>query len=539
MLSGYFGAMLDCSRNGVLKVEKVKEYIDYLSKFGYNVLELYTEDTFEIEGEPYFGFMRGGYTKKDLKELDSYALSKGIELIPCVQTLAHLNGIFKWKEYEDINDTKDILLIGEEKTYSLIEKIIATARECFTSKKIHIGMDEAEMVGLRKLLKKHGFQNRYELLSKHLSRVIEITKKYGFEPCMWSDMFFKMATGGYELKDYSNPPKEMLDAIPDGVNLVYWNYYQVKDTVYSKMLKVHKQIDDNCWFAGGAWGWNSFAPFNNWSMKHLDVSLKACKKTGVKNVLITVWGDDGQECSHFAVLSSLYYAIRVYQGEKSIAKIKREFKEITGEDFNAFLDLDLPNCIGKNAREKRPFGPSKYGFYSDLLNGYFDLYTPDGSGELYKKYAKRLSKRAKNSAKFGYLFEMGAALCSFLSVKFELSKRLRKAYREKNLAELEVIYKDIKRAEIKLNKFEKTLKVRWEKECNPQGYDVLDIRIGALKQRLNTARERLREYLDKKVDAIAELECENLPLNAWNDQLLSPVKWKEVVTVNVLSHNTF
>lgn len=539
MSKEYFAAMLDCSRNGVLKVNKVKEYIDILSKFGYNALELYTEDTFEIEGEPYFGFMRGGYTKKELKELDLYASSKGIELIPCVQTLAHLNCVFKWYVYNDINDTKDILLIDEEKTYILIEKIIATARECFSSKKIHIGMDEAESVGLGKYLQKHGPHNRYELLNRHLQKVIDIAKKYDFEPCMWSDMFFKMASGGYYLNDYENIPKEITSSIPTGVNLVYWNYYYDKDVLYSKMLKTHKKIDENCWFAGATWSWNSFAPYNNWSMKHLACSLNACKKTGVKNILICVWGDDGQECSHFSVLSSLYYAIRVYQGEKNISKIKNEFHNITGENFNAFLDLDLPNCIGKNAKEKRPFGPSKYGFYSDILNGFYDLYTPDGSGELYKKYAVRLRKHAKNSKNYGYLFNTISTLCDFLSIKFELGKRLRKAYKDGDLSQLEIIYKDIKKAEIKLNKFESAFKKSWDENYHPQGYDVQDLRIGALKQRLKTARERVREYLDKKVNSIPELESKNVRLVPWEDELLSPAKWKDIVSVNVISHNVF
>ena len=51
----YFGAMLDCSRNAVMKPEAVKKFIDCLAKLGYNALELYTEDTFRPEGEPYFG----------------------------------------------------------------------------------------------------------------------------------------------------------------------------------------------------------------------------------------------------------------------------------------------------------------------------------------------------------------------------------------------------------------------------------------------------------------------------------------------------
>ena len=74
--------MLDCSRNAVMKPEKVKEFIDILAKIGYNALELYMEDTYEIEGEPYFGYLRGGYTARELREIDAYAAAKAWSLFP-------------------------------------------------------------------------------------------------------------------------------------------------------------------------------------------------------------------------------------------------------------------------------------------------------------------------------------------------------------------------------------------------------------------------------------------------------------------------
>ena len=46
MEQSYFGAMLDMSRNAVMKPEKVKEFAKILKSFGYNMLQLYTEDTF-------------------------------------------------------------------------------------------------------------------------------------------------------------------------------------------------------------------------------------------------------------------------------------------------------------------------------------------------------------------------------------------------------------------------------------------------------------------------------------------------------------
>ena len=108
-----FGVMLDVSRNGVMKVPEVKRYIDYLVRMGYNTLELYAEDLYEIEGEPYFGYLRGVYTSAELKEIDAYAISKGVELIPCIQTLAHFTNPAKLPHFWNLFDCHDILLIPE------------------------------------------------------------------------------------------------------------------------------------------------------------------------------------------------------------------------------------------------------------------------------------------------------------------------------------------------------------------------------------------------------------------------------------------
>ena len=93
-----FAAMLDCSRNAVMRVGEVKKFASLLKKLGYNALMLYTEDTYEVEGEPYFGYMRGRYSKTEMKEIVTYCDSIGMEVIPCIQTLAHMNQIFRWAE---------------------------------------------------------------------------------------------------------------------------------------------------------------------------------------------------------------------------------------------------------------------------------------------------------------------------------------------------------------------------------------------------------------------------------------------------------
>ena len=68
--------------------------------------------------------MRGRFSQEELRELDDYADSLGIELIPCIQALAHLGSIFRWQGFDTLRDMDDILLVGEEKTYDLVRSMI-------------------------------------------------------------------------------------------------------------------------------------------------------------------------------------------------------------------------------------------------------------------------------------------------------------------------------------------------------------------------------------------------------------------------------
>ena len=77
-----FGVMIDNSRDAVMNVGCVKKYIRILEKLGCDFLMLYTEETYEVDGEPYFGHHRGRFSKAELRELDAYAREHNVELLP-------------------------------------------------------------------------------------------------------------------------------------------------------------------------------------------------------------------------------------------------------------------------------------------------------------------------------------------------------------------------------------------------------------------------------------------------------------------------
>ncbi|MBQ8294868.1 MAG: beta-N-acetylhexosaminidase [Clostridia bacterium] len=506
----FFGAMLDMSRNAVMKPSEVINYAKILKSFGYNMIQLYTEDTYEVKGEPYFGYLRGKYTTQELSFIVSECEKIGVEVIPCIQTLAHLNQLLRWKDvYGKATDVGDILLVGEPRTYELIENMFKSLRESFTSSYVHIGMDEAEMIGRGEYFNRNGYQDHLTILKTHLRKVIDIAQKYGFKPIMWSDMFFKLATGGAYYDVNANVTQEVKNAAPQEVGLVYWDYYHDDKEFYDGMFAAHKKFDNEIWFAGGAWTWTGFAPGNDYAMKTLFPALRSAKEQGVKNIMITLWGDNGKECSFYAVLPALYAAKRCYDGETDVEKIKAEFRAITGEDFDALRALDIPNYVGGNTSCLG--NVSKHALYSDPFNGFLDcVCTKEGVEEEYRQHAKTLAAFGEQSA-YAYLFESAAALCSLMSLKYGLGVRTRKAYQAEDKAGLRKIVTEYEQTLFKLEIFYQKYSALWYKENKASGFDIQDLRLGGLKQRLCSCKLRLEEYLTGKLARIEELEEEILP----------------------------
>ncbi len=230
------GIMLDCSRNAVMTVEHVKRWLRRLALMGYNMVMLYTEDTYKLAGEPFFGFLRGAYSAEELRELDDYADKLGIELIGCIQTLAHLEQILKWNVYGHIKDTNTVMLAGEPATYDLVAKMIETYATNLRSRRLHIGMDEAWDLARGQYINRHGYRREFDVFNDHLAQVVAICKRFGVRPMIWSDMYFRLGSKDHNYYDLAAViPEDVVKAIPPEVELVYWDYYHPDVETYRKI----------------------------------------------------------------------------------------------------------------------------------------------------------------------------------------------------------------------------------------------------------------------------------------------------------------
>lgn len=498
--------MIDCSRNAVKNIQTVKKLIRNLAMIGYTSLMLYTEDTYEVENEPVFGYLRGKYTKAEMKELNAYANEWGIELIPCIQTLAHLNQLTRYKyTHFKCFDCADILLVGAERTYELIENMFKTLSECYTSRRIHIGMDEAWLLGRGNYLNKNGLVPRFDILCSHLQKICEIARKYGKQPMIWSDMFWRIAYGDKNCRDEEGKviiPQEILGKIPKEVTLCHWDYHYVTADKYRELLEIHKQFDNEIWFAGGTVEDNrGFIPHLTYSTKVANAAIEAAKQADIKSLMETVWGDNGGECSLFATLPAIMHYSYTARGI-SQERLEKEFQALTGYDYNEYMQLEQAQTFGKYTEDLG--NPSKYGLYNDVFLGYADTAIISEDKKYFTK-AKQSIAHLRNS-QYGYVFESAYDLNQVLELKYDMGIRLRKAYQEKDKTQLENCADDLLKIIGLLEKFIISYRKQWLKENKPNGLEVQEIRLGGLKERLTGCRERLIAYVNGEIEEIPELD---------------------------------
>lgn len=509
------GPMFDFSRNAVMNQDSFYEMIRMLAMMGHNSAMLYMEDTYEVKAEPYFGYMRGRYSQEELKRLDDYAHQFGIELIPCIQTLAHLEEFLKWDAAYHYKDTRGALLLESEETYTLLENMIKSASSPFRSKRIHIGMDEAEELGRGIFLNKHGYKPRFELMAKHLDRVLQITDDLGLEAVMWSDMFLKLASEtGDSYSKSTEIPKYIIEQTPDQVQLMYWQYNSTDVDHYRQIIEQHKAFNKKPAFAGGIWIWNTFATNYQLSLQASNAALQACKEKEIDDVFVTLWGDDGMENNAYAALLGLqYYAEHAFAKELNEAKLYERVAFCTGISADKYLmlnELDTPPGVEEGNLDQT--NPSKFLLWQDVLLGVFDKHIEGlDMDSYYESLATKIQNSRNKTEQLDYIFEVPEKLSRVLALKAGIGVKLKTAYDNKDRAELnEIANKIIPEIISRVKELRNAHRDQWLTMNKPFGWEVIDIRYGGLLNRLDTATMRVNEYLNGQIEMIDELEQERL-----------------------------
>lgn len=497
-------AFLETSSGITPNVPTLKRFIKILSGFGYDRFYIGMADAYKIESEPRFGYKRGGYTVSDLKEIDRYAKTRGIEVVPQIQLLGHLHYLSKYPEYQVLFDTKDTLIVGDERVYEFIEKMIKTVSAGLSSRVIHIGLDETFGIGTGNYLKNNPPADKKELILRHIERVNVILEKYGYESVeMWGDMLLEKGDSSVTLEEIKN-------RLPRNSSVIVWNYEVKDEKRLSEMLSDGEKITDKLAFAGAVWKWLGFGANNAFSTDCILEQMRVCEKFGVENYLVTLWADNVSPCSVFAALPSLFVAAEYANGNiEGIDDLNKDkFLKEAGISYDDILSLDFLDNPFKEVSLFRS-SSSVWVLYTDILLGNFDSIIPNGADKAYLALAKEYD--GKIAGEYGYLFKTASSLAKLLAVKATLPSKIRKAYAENDKKSIEKSISLLRKLKKKSENFLSAYEEYFLHDNMPFGVEIYHLRLGELIVRCEYAVRRLKAFLDSGAK-IEELEGGILPL---------------------------
>ncbi len=242
------GLMLDVSRH-FFTVEEVKQYLDKMSQYKFNVFHWHLTDDegwrIEIKSLPKltevgawrvprhgkFGEDRlppapgekptegGFYTQEQIKEVIQYAAERNITIVPEIDFPGHsmaalaaypelstkkepkfVNPGAKFSEWYGNGKFKmlieNTLNPADEKVYDFVDKVFAEVAELFPGEYIHMGGDECyhgfweEDPEVQKFMKKHKIKDSHELQSYFVKRVAKIIEKKGKKMIGWDEILY-------------------------------------------------------------------------------------------------------------------------------------------------------------------------------------------------------------------------------------------------------------------------------------------------------------------------------------------------------------
>ncbi|MBE9601041.1 beta-N-acetylhexosaminidase [Pedobacter sp. MC2016-24] len=227
------GLMIDVSRNFFTR-DVIERYIDQMAKYKMNTLHLHLTDNqgwrVEIKALPKLtgvgawrvprtGYWRGQkapepgekatlggyYTAEDIKHMVAYAARRFVDIVPEIDVPGHSLALIA--SYPELSCTKtvqqvlagdpwnasrtNVLCVGNDSVYVVLDQIIGEMAGMFPSKYIHIGGDEVSRAywdkceSCQKRIRDEHLKSSEELQSYFIKRVAKIVLSKGKIPMGW------------------------------------------------------------------------------------------------------------------------------------------------------------------------------------------------------------------------------------------------------------------------------------------------------------------------------------------------------------------
>ncbi|MFN2217068.1 MAG: beta-N-acetylhexosaminidase [Anaerolineae bacterium] len=276
----YRGLMLDISRRKVPRLETLKKLVQELSHYKLNVLQLYTERTFQFPRHPTIGAGCGSLGSEDILELDAFCRQHHVELMPNLQSFGHARNTLLLPEYQHLAETDLLWTLSPafEETYTLLDELYGDMLPSFTSTTFNVDCDETYDLGTgaSRSLADASRDGVGRVYLNHILRVCELAARYGRRIQVWGDILLHYP--------------ELIGEVPDDVTLLDWHYDPADNY---PTVQTFAAAEQRFWVCPGVGSWNSIFPRLNGARDNIRNLVRDGVAAGAEGVLNTDWGDFG------------------------------------------------------------------------------------------------------------------------------------------------------------------------------------------------------------------------------------------------------
>ncbi|HJO25083.1 MAG: glycoside hydrolase family 20 zincin-like fold domain-containing protein [Myxococcota bacterium] len=351
------GIMLDVSRGKVPTLETLRTVVDNCARLKLNVLMLYVEHTFRFRRHPAIGAEASPLEAETLRELDTYAAECGVELIPSLQSLGHMDHVLNLPGYSHLAETPSnwTLAPSVPETYAFLGDLYDEFLPNFRSGLFNANCDETFDLGSGRSAKMQQELGPGGPFLSHVKRIRDLARGHGKRIMIWADM------------PHAHP--ERISEFDDDVVFLDWWYEAACD--YDRVKRFAEDGRDFL-VCPGTSSWNCLFPRVDNALENVQRWADAGKRHGALGLLITDWGDFGHyNLQGNSWLGYAWAAEQAWGGD--------------GADFDrAFSRAIFGDASGTATRLYRELGavhdagfavfngsPLQFLFFDDLATGFF------------------------------------------------------------------------------------------------------------------------------------------------------------------------
>jgi len=354
------GLLLDVSRGRVPTEAFLRETVELCARLKLNVLLLYLEHPFAFRRHPAIGAGSSPLEAGTLRALDRFAAERGVELVPCLQSLGHMERVLSLPPYAHLAETDAgwTLAPVDPGTPALLDDLYAELLPNFRSPRFHANCDEPWDLGRGRSAGREAELGPGGVYAEHLRCVHDLAARYGKRTLVWADVL------------HAHP--ERLDELPDDMTFLDW-WYESEGTD-AERLRPFSERGLRFWVCPGTSAWNALAPRLANALANIARFAEAGRRQGAEGLLVTDWGDFGHpNLPAGSLLPIAWAAQQAWSGDAAEARFDRAFSRLlygdaSGEAARLTRALGAVHDAGFELHNASPLQAL---FFDDLERGAF------------------------------------------------------------------------------------------------------------------------------------------------------------------------